>query len=81
MRALASVINHPWAVTSDFNSILSREEKLGGIPHTLGSDFTWCNERSGKDIIWKRLDRMSGKLDFSIRWQYFLGGSSENEDD
>ncbi|WMV45763.1 hypothetical protein MTR67_039148, partial [Solanum verrucosum] len=36
MRALASVINHPWAVAGDINNILSREEKLGGIPYTLG---------------------------------------------
>ncbi|KAG5618661.1 hypothetical protein H5410_018485 [Solanum commersonii] len=78
MRALASVINHPWAVTSDFNSILSREEKLGGIPHTLGKSmaFMECLDDYALSNI-----GYTGKLDFSIRWQYFLAGSSENEDD
>ncbi|PHU30204.1 hypothetical protein BC332_02297 [Capsicum chinense] len=79
MRVFSTTINAPWAITGDFNSILSKEEKMGGKPYRLsksipfieclhdcglrdigytGNTFTWCNERKGQEILWKRLDRM-----------------------
>ncbi|KAM3322288.1 hypothetical protein P3S67_003439 [Capsicum chacoense] len=35
MRIIASTLNRPWAVCGDFNSILNKDEKIGGQPHKL----------------------------------------------
>ncbi|XP_075107024.1 uncharacterized protein LOC142180006 [Nicotiana tabacum] len=33
-----------------------------------GHTFTWCNERKGKEIIWKRLDRMVANNEWDIHF-------------
>ncbi|XP_049358862.1 uncharacterized protein LOC125823542 [Solanum verrucosum] len=72
MRALASVINHPWAVAGDINNILSREEKLGGIPYTLGNNmaFTEClNDCALSDIGYTFRENRISQSDGNIFWQ------------
>lgn len=46
LRHLHDVIDGPWAVFGDFNSILAPEEKRGGIQHSLtrSLDFINCIE-------------------------------------
>ncbi|XP_060182470.1 uncharacterized protein LOC132612164 [Lycium barbarum] len=53
MRNTAHIINAPWAVCGDFNSILSTEEKMGGIPHGLNKSipFMECLQDCGLNDI------------------------------
>ncbi|KAG5593408.1 hypothetical protein H5410_043922, partial [Solanum commersonii] len=53
------VVNGQWAVLGDFNSILSADEKKGGLPHTLAKKHVsfldivkeaWSNEIQGKPM-------------------------------
>ncbi|KAF3620937.1 hypothetical protein FXO38_32083, partial [Capsicum annuum] len=39
MRVFSTTINTPWAITGDFNSILSKEEKIGGKPYRLSKSI------------------------------------------
>lgn len=39
MRVFSTTINAPWAITGDFNSILSKEEKMGGKSYRLSKSI------------------------------------------
>lgn len=77
LRDINSIIDGPWAIRGDFNSIIASKEKKGGIPFRLSKsiDFITCIEGCGKIdpvftgniLTWcngrGRQDRISMRLD------------------
>ncbi|KAG5595677.1 hypothetical protein H5410_036909 [Solanum commersonii] len=42
-RIVYSMVNGPWAVFGDFNTILNADEKKGGVPHTLSKSLDFVS--------------------------------------
>ncbi|KAG5595682.1 hypothetical protein H5410_036914 [Solanum commersonii] len=49
LQIVYGVVNGPWAVVKDFNTILNADEKKGGVPYSLSKslDFISCMDDYG----------------------------------
>jgi len=49
LQIVCGMVNGPWAVFGDFNTILNADEKKGGVLHTLSKslDFISCMDDCG----------------------------------
>ncbi|KAG5595668.1 hypothetical protein H5410_036900 [Solanum commersonii] len=43
LRIVYGMVNGPWVVFGDFNTILNADEKKGGVPHTLSKSFNFIS--------------------------------------
>lgn len=49
LKDINNIFNGPWTILGDFNSIMTTEEKKGGIPHVISKtiDFINCMDDCG----------------------------------